>query len=141
MPVDRPLILFEQVRDERLRERQHIVLKPTLHAGASILRPEEDDFGLGQRLGAHRCSAKTVLSGNTEELAAAMRASRGRTNPWECSAAVVPETSLNLSAAIHRLASKTMFADESDGADFERAMATGASQFRPKLGAKPNPAA
>ncbi len=54
MLVDRPPVLLEKLRDERLRQPKRLIFKPALHARPPVLRLVEDDFGLGQRRVAHR---------------------------------------------------------------------------------------
>ena len=47
MLVDRPHILLEKLRDERLRQPKRLVFKAALHACPSVLGLVEDDFGIG----------------------------------------------------------------------------------------------
>jgi hypothetical protein len=44
MLIDRPHILLEQLRNERLRQPNGLVFKTALNAGPAIFRLIEDDF-------------------------------------------------------------------------------------------------
>ena len=52
--VDRPHVLLEQLRHERLRQPDRLVLEPALDARPAVLGLVEDDAGLRRRFVGHR---------------------------------------------------------------------------------------